>query len=107
MADDEQAAAGCDGGAQPAEHDLAWVLWQVHELCGDQVEGGWLGCPLGQILAQPVNASGQIGADLGGPDVAALQRDRRDVDRGDPPAALGQPDGVRIRHCRRRVQRRA
>jgi len=48
----------------------------------------------GPVRVQPGDALREIGADLGCAGGAAGQRDSGDIDGGDLPAVLGQPDSV-------------
>ncbi len=68
---------------------------QVHELCRDQIVGRRRGNPLGEVRVQPDDALRNLGADVAGMCGAAFQCNGGDIDCGNPPAPLGQPDGVR------------
>src|SRR5450756_2035742 len=94
MTDDEQDATWCHRRRQLAVEHLTLVLRQVQELRRHKVIGSRGRDPFGEVRVQPGDAFRDVGADLEGLDGAAFQGDRGDVDCGDPPALLGQKDGV-------------
>src|ERR1017187_11024583 len=95
VADDEQGAPRRDRRRQAPEQCFSRPGRQVHVLGGDQVVAGRARVPRGEVRVPPVDVLGDLSACLGRVGGSALQRDGGQVDRGDLPAALSEPDGVR------------
>ena len=101
--DDQQRAARLNRGRRRPQRALPDQLRSVQELGGHQIVG-LRGLPLVQVTLFPVDAAGDGARALGVHAFAVqrglfvcgcpFQRDGGNVDGGDGPALLGEPDGV-------------
>ena len=95
VAHNQQSAARGNRLGEPTVEPLLLDPGQVHELCRDEIVGRRRGNPLDEVRVQPGDALCYFVADLECVCGAAFQCNGGDIDCGNPPAPLGQPDGVR------------